>query len=892
MASNEFNPIDKVSIDELTPDLQESINDIEDNSIKIDTHIATNDIHITNAERGYWNAKAETKNPVFTGVPLAPTADAGSYSNQIATTQFVKTEFDLYYPEEARVATKLKKTVNIGVSGLAIGNAQEFDGTKDISIPIVSLQTSALLGTIGKGSLSGTYDIDITGYAGDAYNADNLGEIPASSYALLASPTFTGAPKAPTAATGDSSKLIANTEYVVNTIANTPSNKLATSRNFSITGIAFADPVAFDGTNDVVLRVKEIDGTTIENVDAAIVNGHTVDSDVPENAVFTDTVYVHPEPENKYESSDILLGVKVDKLGHVVEGFNPESLNLDITGNATSADKLSSPRTIALNGGVTAEATTDFGEYSDYYADVNITVTSIDPNYIVQTETHRMVSDSQIQTFLDKYTRSETDALLEAVVSGIDWKEAVATYDDLAIMYPDAEEGWTSSAIDDNMIYRFDGEKWVNISSSIDMPLATEEVNGIMSSNMVKKFNTIEEYANNYIHPETHSVSMITGLHTVATSGSYTDLINRPTTMTANGGNSDTVNGHTVESDVPPNAIFTDTVYVHPETHDASMIIQSEDYRFVSDDQIDYWDAKASTNVVSTSNNGLMSISMLEKLDGIEKNANKYIHPTSGVVAGTYNSVKVDENGHITEGFIETDAGNMGITDVSSTIVSFKDPNIVKSYDRAMACFAPYNGVTINSPLITNYLSNPSTLKSLISIDTHLYIPGKANLYFTINININQTSIDSITGLAYNGFINDKIKVECVYESNRFVIRIKSTDITDGDYVGFVAVKSITVMSYNHIENIGYMATDEWEVVDGSNVITNYLVFDRSAATPSYVQTAVECTGTSSSANTLVNGGWTITTDKDGNIIFINNGVVKTTITTTGNIIASNLTEQ
>ena len=30
-----------------------------------------------------------------------------------------------------------------------------------------------------------------------------------------------------------------------------------------------------------------------------------------------------------------------------------------------------------------------------------------------------------------------------------------------------------------------------------------------------------------------------------------------------------TVNGHTVKSDVPENAVFTDTVYQHPESHPA-----------------------------------------------------------------------------------------------------------------------------------------------------------------------------------------------------------------------------------------------------------------------------------------------------------------------------------
>ena len=35
-----------------------------------------------------------------------------------------------------------------------------------------------------------------------------------------------------------------------------------------------------------------------------------------------------------------------------------------------------------------------------------------------------------------------------------------------------------------------------------------------------------------------------------------------PTELPANGGNADTVNHHTVESDVPANAVFTDTVSI------------------------------------------------------------------------------------------------------------------------------------------------------------------------------------------------------------------------------------------------------------------------------------------------------------------------------------------
>lgn len=53
--------------------------------------------------------------------------------------------------------------------------------------------------------------------------------------------------------------------------------------------------------------------------------------------------------------------------------------------------------------------------------------------------------------------------------------------------------------------------------------------------------------------------------------GGLTEVVKRyvqnaiPSSLPANGGNAQTVNGHTVKSDVPANALFTDTVYTHPD---------------------------------------------------------------------------------------------------------------------------------------------------------------------------------------------------------------------------------------------------------------------------------------------------------------------------------------
>lgn len=58
---------------------------------------------------------------------------------------------------------------------------------------------------------------------------------------------------------------------------------------------------------------------------------------------------------------------------------------------------------------------------------------------------------------------------------------------------------------------------------------ATTTSSGLMSSTDKVKLNGIANNANYYIHPPTHSASMISGLATVATSGSYNDLTNKPT---------------------------------------------------------------------------------------------------------------------------------------------------------------------------------------------------------------------------------------------------------------------------------------------------------------------------------------------------------------------------
>lgn len=141
-----------------------------------------------------------------------------------------------------------------------------------------------------------------------------------------------------------------------------------------------------------------------------------------------------------------------------------------------------------------------------------------------------------------------------------------------------------------------------------------------------------------YTHPSTHPASMITGLSTVATSGSYNDLTNKPTipsAYTLPNATSSTLGGVKIGSNI---SVADGTISITK-----SNVTNALGYTPPTSDTV--YDNATTTTA------GLMSASDKVKLNGIAANANNYAHPSthpasmitglaSVATSGSYNDLK------------------------------------------------------------------------------------------------------------------------------------------------------------------------------------------------------------------------------------------------------------
>ena len=176
---------------------------------------------------------ATLASPTFTGTVIAPTVGSTDNTNKVATTAFVQSAIagvagGMTYQGTWNASTNVAPTLADGtgtkgqyyvvsvagttaittisgvVSSWQVGDIIVYDGTDWDKINGASTEVTSVAGRIGAVTLSTS---DISGI---------------SSYAVLASPTFTGTPLAPTATSGTSTTQIATTAFVTSALSSIP----------------------------------------------------------------------------------------------------------------------------------------------------------------------------------------------------------------------------------------------------------------------------------------------------------------------------------------------------------------------------------------------------------------------------------------------------------------------------------------------------------------------------------------------------------------------------------------------------------------------------------------------------------------------------------------------
>ncbi len=190
------------------------------------------------------------------------------------------------------------------------------------------------------------------------------------------------------------------------------------------------------------------------------------------------------------------------------------------------ADKTSVLTPVPLNAVFTDTITTINGKTGEILKDdivalgipaqdtVYIHPTTHPATMIVEDETHRFVTDDEIITWTNSNHTHNNLSLLQTITQILvdGWNSAVTHISDATRHITSAERTLFSTV--SNKVDKIAGKG-----------LSTEDY----TSDEKNKLSGIAENANNYVHPTTHPSSMITGLSTVATSGSYNDLSNKPT---------------------------------------------------------------------------------------------------------------------------------------------------------------------------------------------------------------------------------------------------------------------------------------------------------------------------------------------------------------------------
>ena len=191
----------------------------------------------------------------------------------------------------------------------------------------------------------------------------------------------------------------------------------------------------------------------------------------------------------------------------------------------------------------------------------------------------------------DKYTRAETRNLLKQGLTGLKFLPAVLNKSKLKDTYPNPEYNSCVYLRTEKMTVIYNGKEWVEFNG-IFTPEITGDYDGLMTNEDKVKLDSIEENANYYVHPDN-----IDTRHVSDTQIEYwnkkADSILVSVLEDGLMRSEDKVKLDSIEE----NANY----YIHPKTHNASIIEEDSTHRFVTDEEKDNWNNKAEVEYVDNS---------------------------------------------------------------------------------------------------------------------------------------------------------------------------------------------------------------------------------------------------------------------------------------------------
>ena len=229
------------------------------------------------------------------------------------------------------------------------------------------------------------------------------------------------------------------------------------------------------------------------------------------------------------------------------------------------------------------------------------------------------------------------------------------------------------------------------------------------------KNTNIQSHINSKSNPHVITKSQV-GLDSVDNTSDLDKPISTATQNALNG----KVDNSKVQTDVPVNAKFTDTVYSHPASHPASMITESSTKRFVSDSEKSTWNSKSDTDTVTTVNGKTGAISKADIVAlGIPAQDTVYTHPAGTNPHGTTKSdvglsnVTNDKQMPISGGVLENYREKLATLSGTSTAINLSLGNVFTHTLSGNTTYSITNAVSGQAHSFTLIITQTATVRTL-----------------------------------------------------------------------------------------------------------------------------------------------------------------------------------